>query len=1033
MNFGVLGALRVRSGERDVVIGSRTQRLLLTALIARAGSVVPADSLVEIIWGDAASASALPSLYTYVSRLRGLLRTGGEDVLLTHPPGYLLQITPEQTDAGRFEQLCDRARRVAADDPDHALTSLDEALALWRGPAYAEFADADFARPEATRLAELRLTAIEQRFDAGLALGRHAGLVGAIDAHAAAHPLRERPREQQMLALYRCGRQAEALAVFRAFRSHLDEELGVEPTATLRALEASVLRQDPALDWTPPATPRRRASPDPETTPARGPQLLGFGSNPQVAGAAGNTAAEHAADTAAATASGLGTTPDGSAAVPVELSSFIGREADLSAVGAQLRECRLVTLTGPGGVGKTRLAAHVAVELSGGYADGVRWCELAPVTDGTALGHALAAAAGARQQPGLSVEESVHAYLAARELLLVVDNCEHVLAEAATLIAAVVRACPRVTVLATSRTGLGVPGERLHPVAPLAVPETGAAEATASPAVRLFVDRARAVRPGLDLSGDNLAHIAEVCRQLDGLPLAIELAAARIRSLNPADVADRLIDGLRLLSTTRPTAPARHRTLRAVVDWSYALLSPAEQHLFDRLSVFAGGFTLDAAERVCGEADLLDALAVLVDGSLVTAGPSAGQVRYSMLSLLRAYGREKLAERGELPHAHNAHAAYYAAVAQDVGARIRGTEEGACVALLDAELGNLRAAHRWAVDRHDTDVAMRISAGLYHYVVYRFHDEVVSWGETVLGLPDAQRHPLHPVVCGAVAEGLTLRGDQRRALSIAEQALHTASDPDGPLCLPVRKVLAAVALYEGRLDDCFRWASEQTRLARLHGDAWREGEGLLFQGLARTYAGDPDGGLAIAREQLRVTRAIGNPTLLAWALYSAAEARSGSDPAEAARLYAEAVALAWSVGGAFTATIAEVGLAALLTRSGEYTAAAGAFRRCVDQWHRLQIWHHQWTTLRNLVQLLARTGAHEDAAVLLGALGAADTAAYGSDAADLTAAAKTLTAALGPAAYQAAADAGAALPRDDIVAFALSALSRAGAGTGGYA
>ncbi|MFC7759320.1 BTAD domain-containing putative transcriptional regulator [Catellatospora bangladeshensis] len=261
MNFGVLGALRVRSGERDVVIGSRTQRLLLTALIARAGSVVPADSLVEIIWGDAASASALPSLYTYVSRLRGLLRTGGEDVLLTHPPGYLLQITPEQTDAGRFEQLCDRARRVAADDPDHALTSLDEALALWRGPAYAEFADADFARPEATRLAELRLTAIEQRFDAGLALGRHAGLVGAIDAHAAAHPLRERPREQQMLALYRCGRQAEALAVFRAFRSHLDEELGVEPTATLRALEASVLRQDPALDWTPPATPRRRASP----------------------------------------------------------------------------------------------------------------------------------------------------------------------------------------------------------------------------------------------------------------------------------------------------------------------------------------------------------------------------------------------------------------------------------------------------------------------------------------------------------------------------------------------------------------------------------------------------------------------------------------------------------------------------------------------------------------------------------------------------------------------------------------------------
>ncbi|WP_212844292.1 BTAD domain-containing putative transcriptional regulator [Catellatospora sp. IY07-71] len=1013
MNFGVLGALRVRAGERDVAIGSRTQRLLLTALIARAGSVVPADGLVEIIWGDAASASALPSLYTYVSRLRGLLRSGGEDVLLTHPPGYLLQITPEQTDAGRFEQLCDQARRIAAADPEHALTSLDEALALWRGPAYAEFADEEFARPEATRLTELRLTAIEQRFDAGLALGRHAGLVGAIDAHAAANPLRERPREQHMLALYRCGRQAEALAVFRAFRTRLDEELGVEPTATLRALEAAVLRQDPALDWTPPA-----ASP-----------LLGGGYDTEVVAASADIPGPPPSDRETA---GGGPAVPGAAAVPVEMSSFVGRETDLAAVGAQLRECRLVTLTGPGGVGKTRLATHVAMELSGGYADGVRWCELAPVTDGDALGHALAAAVGARQQPGLGIEESALAYLAARELLLVLDNCEHVLAEAAQLTAAVVRACPRVTVLATSRTGLGVPGERLHPVAPLPVPETGAAEVTASPAVRLFVDRARAVRPGLDLTGDNLAHIAEVCRQLDGLPLAIELAAARIRSLNPADVADRLADGLRLLSTTRPTATARHRTLRAVVDWSYALLGPAEQHLFDRLSVFTGGFTLDAAERVCAETDLLDALAVLVDGSLVTAGPSAGQVRYSMLSLLRAYGREKLAERGELPQVHDAHAAYYATAAQDVGERIRGTEEGACVALLDAELGNLRAAHRWAVDRHDTDVAMRISAGLYHYVVYRFHDEVVSWGETVLGLPDAQRHPLHPVVCGAVAEGLTLRGDQRRALSIAEQALRTAPDPDGPLCLPVRKVLAAVALYEGRLDDCFRWASEQTRLARLHGDAWREGEGLLFQGLARTYAGDPAGGLAIAREQLRVTRAIGNPTLLAWAMYSAAEALSGSDPAEARRLYTEAVALAWSVGGAFTATIAEVGLAALLTRSGQYAEAARAFRRCVDQWHRLQIRHHQWTTLRNLVQLLVRTGAHEDAAVLLGALGAADTAAYGADAADLTAAAKTLTAALGAAAYRVAADAGAALAPDETVAFALSALSRAGAGTGGY-
>ncbi|MEV4414799.1 BTAD domain-containing putative transcriptional regulator [Catellatospora sp. NPDC049609] len=994
MNFGVLGALAVRSGDRAVEIGSRTQRLLLAALISRAGTVVPADSLVEIIWGDDAPAKALPSLYTYVSRLRGLLRAGGEDVLLTHPPGYLLRIASEQTDAGRFEHLVDQARRAAAHDPEAALAALDEALALWRGPAYAEFADEDFARPEATRLDELRLAAIEQRFDAALALGRHPGLPGAIEAYAAENPLRERPREQLMLALYRCGRQAEALAVYRAFRTRLDEELGVAPSAALRALEAAVLRQDPALDWTPPAPSRMDMTTD-----------VSDAGRADVSGAG-------AADVA-----GKGT-------VPMEVSSFVGREADQAAVAAALREGRLVTLTGPGGVGKTRLATHVAADAATEHADGVRWCELAPLTDGAGLGHALAAAVGARQQPGLGIDESVRAYLATRHLLLVVDNCEHVLADAARLIESVVRSCPRVTVLATSRTALGVPGERIHQVAPLPVPDGDPAGAAASPAVRLFADRARAVRPGLDLTGDNLAHVAQVCRQLDGLPLGIELAAARIRSLNPADLAARLGDGLRLLTTARPTAVERHRTLRAVVDWSYALLSPAQQHLFDRLSVFAGGFTLDAAERVCGEADLLDPLAALVDGSLISAGPTAGQVRYSMLGLLRAYGRERLAERGELPQVHDAHAAYYAATAEDVGTRMRGPAEGQCVAVLDAELGNLRAAHRWAVDRRDTGVAMRISAGLYHYVVYRFHDEVVSWGETVLALPGADSHPLYPVVCGAVGEGLTLRGDQRRALAIAQHALDTAADPTGPLCLPVLKVLAAVALYEGRLDDCFRWAAEQSRVARLHGDAWRDGEGLLFQGLARTYAGDPAAGLAIAREQLRVTQAIGNPTLIAWARYNQAEALSGSDPDQARRLYEEAVALAGSVGGAFTETIAEVGLAALLTRCDEYAAALRAFRRCVDQWHRLQVWHHQWTTLRNLIRLLVRLGVHEEAATLLGALGAADTAAYGADADGMLAAERTLTAALGTARYPAATGAGAAMDPDAAVGFALSTIDR---------
>ncbi|GAA1400568.1 AfsR/SARP family transcriptional regulator [Catellatospora coxensis] len=999
LTFGVLGPLLVRSGERNLAIGSRTQRLLLTALLAQAGSVVSADRLVEILWGDDAPATAVPSLHTYVSRLRALLHADGEAALSTRPPGYLLQVTPAQTDVGRFEVLVGEAGRVFPGDPAAALAHLDEALALWRGTAYAEFADEDFARPEASRLAELRLGAVEQRFEAGLALGHHAELVGALGAYTEEQPLRERPCGQLMLALYRCGRQAEALAAFRAFRQRLDDELAVEPSAALRALETAILRQDPDLD------PRPITGTSPGTRPPDAAET-GMGRGGAGVDGPGGTAA-------AAPEQGT---------VPEETSSFIGREDELTAIQVALDTNRLVTLTGPGGVGKTRLAVQTAAGAQG-YPDGVRWCELGTITDPAAVGHAVAAAIGARQQPGSDITESVRAYLATRSLLLVVDNCEHVLDAAAALLTALLRSCPRLTVLATSRTPLGVAGEQIQPIAPLPVPGDDT-DPAGSASVLLFADRARAVRPGLDLTGPNLDHVAQVCRRLDGLPLAIELAAARMRALNPADLADRLGDGLRLLAA-RSMAVERHRTLRAVVDWSYALLSPAEQRLFDRLSVFAGGFTLAAAEQVCGEPDLVDTLAALVDGSLVTAGASAGQVRYGMLATLRAYAAEKLAERGEAQALHDTHAAYFAATAERFGATMRGPDEGRCVAVLDADMANLRAAHRWAVERRDTGLAMRISAGLYHYVVYRFHDEVVSWGETVLGLPGAAAHPLYPVVCGAVGEGFTLRGDQRRALAVAESALAGAADPQGAPCLPVLKVLAAVALYEGRLDDCSRWAQEQTRLARVHGDAWREGEGLLFHGLARTYAGDVAAGLTIAQENLRVTTRLGNPSLLAWAKYCQAEALCGGDPARARRLYAEAVALADSVAGTFTATIAQVGLAALLARSGEDAAALSAFRQCVDRWHRLQVWHHQWTTLRNLVPLLVRVGAGEAAATLLGALDAADTAAYGSDAASLATAAADLTATLGVTAYTEAVDAGAALGPDGTVAFALSAVDTA--------
>jgi predicted ATPase len=600
-----------------------------------------------------------------------------------------------------------------------------------------------------------------------------------------------------------------------------------------------------------------------------------------------------------------------------------------------------------------------------------------------------------------------------------------VLADAARLTEAIVRECPHVTVLATSRTALGMPGECLRPTAPLPVPEPGAGTGAADlPAVRLFLDRARAVRPDLDLGEKNLAHIADVCRRLDGLPLSIELAAARIRSLNPADLAARIGDRFGLLTAPRSTMVARHRTLRAVVDWSYTLLSPAEQRLLARLSVFAGGFTLAAAERVCAADALVDPLAALVDSSLVAVGSTAGQVRYSMLETLRAYGSEQLQARGELATLRQAHAEYYAALAVQDERGLRGPDEGRWTTGLDAELDNLRAAHRWAVEQEDADLALRLSAGLYRYVLYQFRDEVVSWGETALELPGADTHPMFSAVCGAVGEGLTARGELSRANALAERALARVADPDDPRRIPALKVLTAVALYEGRLDDCFASAGEQLRLARRHDDTWRVADALLFRGLARTYAGDPVGGLAIAEENLAVATALGNPSLTAWALYNQAEALALGDPEAARQRYERAITLAESVNSTFTANIAAVGLAAQLARSGDSGEALRAFRRTVHRWHRMQVWHHQWTTLRNLVRLLVRIRVHEDAATLLGAVGAADTAAYGTDADGLAEAADLLEQALGPPAFGVAVARGSTMSADATVAFALATIDR---------
>jgi len=1004
MEFRVLGPLEVKSGRGDVLIQSAQLRRLLAILLVHAGTVVSTDRLTDELWDGQPPRGAAQSLWTCVARLRRVLAdTPDGSVLVTRPPGYLLQVEPDEIDAARFERLVVEACRLPSDRAQSALDMLTRGLALWRGPAFAEFVDAAFASAEAARLEELRLTAYERRFEAELGLGRHPELIADLQSFIAAHPLREAPRAQLMLALYRNGRHAEALAAYHAYQSLLRTELGLEPSALLRTRQTQMLQQAAELDWAPQHSPGAETADPPNGSSER-----------PVAGPA------------APRRPGRG--------MPVELTSFVGREPELAAVGADVADYRLVTLTGVGGVGKTRIAVRAADTVSTRYPDGVWWCDLAPLTDAAAVEPALTTVLGVQRQAGAGTVEALLAFLAPKRLLLVMDNCEHVLSGVRPLLDAILSGCPGVGVLATSRTPLGVAGERLRPIAPLplSLPDLDGSCVLDSPAATLFLDRARAVRPDLDATGTNLVRVIDVCTRLDGLPLAIELAAARVRSLNPADLADRLTDPFDLLSAIGASASGRHGTMRAVLDWSYHLLGAAQRRLFDRLSVFAGGFTLAAAEGVCagsgvGRSDVVDLLTDLVDASMVTAGPTTGETRYSLLETLRQYGLLRLDDDGDVETFRLAHARYFAAQVNRADRGLRGPDEELWVGVVDRDLDNLRSAHRWAVEHENADLALEMSSGLRYYALYRFRDEVVSWGEAAIALPDAMHHPLFAVACGAVAEGLTARGELRRADALARQILARADDPDDCDRMPGLRVAGMVALYEGRTDDGFRYHQEMLRLARLEAAAYEAGMALLGMAQSRTYGGDPRAGLTFAEEQYRMAQQLGNPSMLALALYDQAEPLSMIEPETARDRYERAIGLARAAGSSFIEGIALVGLASLLGRSGRPGTALPQFLAIIDRWHDMGIWQHQWTTLRNLVQLLSRIGCDEDAAILSQAIEASKTAAvaFGTDAQRMADVTRTLRTALDKPSWSSAVARGAALSDEEAVAFARDAINRA--------
>ena len=904
LRIGLLGPLQVWDGAgRTIHVGGRQLRVLLILLALDAGRVVPSASLADQIWPDDLLANPGNALQTLVSRLRAELRRAGlDDVIESHPAGYRLVMPPDAVDAVAFEALAVRGRRaLAGRDLEEAARVLRSALASWRGQPLADAAGCDFADVAAARLTELRSSALADRIEADLALGEGAGLVGELRTLVSGDPLAERPRALLMRALYAAGRQAEALEVYHEARELLAGRLGVDPSAQLEQVYLRILRGEEG----PAAVAKGTARPGDHS----------FDSERTVGPAPGTSV-----------------TPR----VPNPLTSFVGRDIEVSRVLKNLDSARLVTLTGPGGVGKTRLAAEVAGRLAGG----AWFVELAPVTDPAEVAYAVLDTLGIRERviarragdPGASPLDRLAAALADRDDVVVLDNCEHVIEAAAALAGAVLAACPRVRIVATSRQPLRIDGETLCPVPPLPVPPLSYAEGSyeSYASVRLLRDRAAAVRPDFELDPGNAAAVARICRALDGMPLAIELAAVWLATLTPAQLAERLDDRFVLLTGGSRTALPRHRTLRAVVDWSWDLLAPDEQILARRLAVFPAGATLAVAEKVCADellppAEVLPALSGLVDKSIVTPGqgPDGLSARYRMRETVRAYGLERLAEAGEQDRVRDASAAHYLNLAETAEPQLRAAGQRRWLRELAAEQDNLHAALRWVIARQEADTALRFVRALGWYWILRGQPgEPEALARQVLALEPGERSPFMAearIICALIAAGPLFDIDAVRPALTAALADLAEWSPGGVAAHPLAAMgEPMLALYDRDPD---RTLAVFDRYAASP-DPWLRAAVPLMRSAFGSMVGRQDKAESECRGALAAFRALGDTWATAATLVQLAQfARLRADYATAIESLQEAASLGQELGA--WGDLAHIGgcLAAVRLRAGDLPTA----------------------------------------------------------------------------------------------------------------
>jgi predicted ATPase/DNA-binding SARP family transcriptional activator/tetratricopeptide (TPR) repeat protein len=791
VQVSILGPVEVSSNGRPVPVGGSRVRRLLTRLALDADRPVGQHALADAVWGQDVPAEVPNALQSLVSRLRRALGDAST-VVATPAGGYRLAIAAGDIDAARFERGVEDARAVLGTDPAAALAALDAALQLWRGEPLADLDPDDPATaPDLARLEGLHAQAVEARLEAMVRTGRAGSVVRDLSARVEAEPTDERAAGLLMTALVASGRPADALVAYDRARSALADTLGVDPSAELQAQHLAILRRD-------------------------------------------------AGDEPAAAARGN---------LPAPVSSFLGRDADLTRLGGMLRRSRLVTLVGPGGSGKTRLAVE-ASRLAAPLVPGGAWLvELAKVTDPADVPTAVVDAVGAWDavpfdrpvEHRATPQERLVAALRSQPTLLLLDNCEHVVDAAAALADSLLSVCPDLRVLATSREPLSVSGETLCPVPPLAhdTADLDLDVLGAVPAVALFVDRAQAVDPSFTLVTGNAAAVAEICRRLDGLPLALELAAARSRTLPVTQIADRLGDRFRLLTGGSRTALPRHRTLQAVVEWSWGLLSDHERDLAERLAVFPAGVSPEAARFVVSRAggderDADELVAALVDKSLLQLrdGP-----RYRMLETIREYGTDRLADRGVLAEAREVHAAWFSDLVQRVEPLLRGRDQLPWIALSLTERDNVLAALQYLCDRGDADRAVRLATGIaWLWTLRGEHAAVTTWFSRALAVPGGTWDTERITALGlyAMNVGATEGRDAGRKI-VDEHSEYLLADPaegDPPMLTLTRTLLP---IFLGDVHEAQRRVAKGLAVTS---DPWARAMLFMFSGYAEENSGD---------------------------------------------------------------------------------------------------------------------------------------------------------------------------------------------------